>query len=449
LSVSRPVLVVAPPACAQELLQELAVLGWQAFVAEDLAAAAGMLRSRPFEVGLLVLDSSHPQGGQQFEDCVAAAGDCEWVGVFPPGEGSRSPWREHILAHFFDHHTYPADLMFLCRSLGHAWGRAALRTKHRADSQGGGDTMGMVGESAPLQRLRMEIRKAGPSEAPVLIAGESGSGKELVAHALHRCSRRMAGPFVPVNCGALPPTLIHSELFGHEKGSFSGAVSTRRGMIEHAAGGTLFLDEIAELPLETQATLLRFLQERRIVRVGGRQEIEVDTRVIAASHVDLAKAVENGRFRADLYFRLNVLSLGVPPLRERREDIPRLARHVYERAAAGNRVMARGFHSDAVSAMLLYPWPGNVRELFNRVQRAVVMADHALIRPQDLGLGAVQQLAAAENLQEARIEAEKSAIRSSLERVSHNVTLAARDLGVSRMTLYRLMAKYSITPRAA
>ncbi|HVE54205.1 MAG TPA: VpsR-related response regulator, partial [Ramlibacter sp.] len=167
MSVSRPVLVVAPPACAQELLLELAALGWQACVADNLAVAADQLRTRSFEVALLVLDSSHPEAPQQFEACVSAAGDCEWVGVFPPGEGSHSAWREHILAHFFDHHTYPADLTFLCRSLGHAWGRAALRAKHRSDSQGGGE-MGMVGQSPPLQRLRAEVGKAGPSDAPVL-----------------------------------------------------------------------------------------------------------------------------------------------------------------------------------------------------------------------------------------------------------------------------------------
>jgi two-component system response regulator HydG len=202
------------------------------------------------------------------------------------------------------------------------------------------------------------------------------------------------------------------------------------------------------LPLDTQATLLRFLQEQRIVRVGSANEVVVDTRVIAASHVDLDHAVAAGRFREDLYFRLNVLQLRVPPLRERREDIPRLARHVYEQTAAGRRLVARGFHSEAIAAMVAYSWPGNVRELFNRVQRAVVMAEQSLIRAEDLGLGRIQ-LGTTEQLQDARVEAEKGAIRDSLERVSHNVTLAARELGVSRMTLYRLMAKHQITPRAA
>lgn len=443
----RPVLLVGAGECREQLLMQLEALGWQPTVVQDLLHAAQVLRTRRFDVGVLLVDSSDPEIARQFEACVCTAPPCEWVGVLLPGQGKQPPWRDLILAHFFDHHTIPADLRFLCQSIGHAWGRAALRACAGPGPELGGD-MGMVGESAALLRLRREIRKAGPADAPILIAGESGSGKELVARGLHRASRRAKGPFVAVNCGALPPTLIHSELFGHERGAFSGATSARRGLIEQAGGGTLFLDEIAELPLETQATLLRFLQERRIVRVGSTHEIEVDARVIAASHVDLERAAAGGRFRDDLLFRVNVLQLRVPPLRERREDIPLLARHVYIQAAAGGKVIARGFHSGALAAMLAYEWPGNVRELFNRVQRAVVMCDHSLIRAEDLGL-ASPQLGAWGELQDARVEAEKIAIRDSLERVSHNVTLAARDLGVSRMTLYRLMAKHAITPRAA
>lgn len=446
MPVSRPILVVAPLASSRELLEELGKLGWSPTHVDDLQTAASVLRARHYKVALVVLDRTTPEAPRQFEACVAAGGDCEWVGVFPPGEGTQPPWRELILTHFFDHHTYPPNMAFLCQSLGHAWGRGQLRAQRRAEHRNGSD-LGMVGLSPALQRLRADIRKAGPTEVPVLVSGESGSGKELVAQALHQSSRRASGPFVPVNCGALPPTLIHSELFGHEKGSFSGATTARRGVIEAASGGTLFLDEIAELPLETQATLLRFLQEGTIVRVGGQQS-EVDVRVIAASHVDLAAAAAAGRFRLDLYYRLNVLNLVVPPLRERKEDIPRLARHVQERTAAAYPVTARGFHPEAIAAMLAHTWPGNVRELFNRVQRAFVMSEHALVRAEDLGLVA-PPVAVADNLQDARVEAEKIAIRSSLERVSHNVTLAARDLGVSRMTLYRLMAKYSITPRAA
>ena len=446
MSDPRSVLVVAGREC-DELLRELAGLGWAATPVEDLDVAAGLLRMRHFDVGLLLMEGSDPATARQFDSCVAAAAHCEWVGVFPPGECLHAPWRDHVLTHFFDFHTDPADLKFLCQTLDHAWQRAALRALAAGDTRSGGD-MGMVGDSPALRRLRTEIRKAGPTDAPVLIAGESGTGKELVARALHAASRRAKGPFVAVNCGALPPTLIHSELFGHQRGAFSGATSARRGLIEEAGGGSLFLDEIAELPLDTQATLLRFLQERRIVRVGSVHEVVVDTRVIAASHIDLEAAVEAGAFRDDLFFRLNVLHLGVPPLRERREDIPLLARHVYAQAAAENPVVARGFHSDAIAAMLAYRWPGNVRELYNRVQRAVVMCERPLIRAEDLGLTGAQ-CGAAGDLQEARTEAEKCAIRDSLERVSHNVTLAARDLGVSRMTLYRLMAKHSITPRGA
>ena len=443
----KSVLVITGVERRDELLRQLAALGWRVTPVQELAAAAGMLRMHRFDIALLLLDSGQPEAARQFEACLAAGAHCEWVGVFPPGECMHPPWRDHVLTHFFDYHTHPADLKFLCQTVAHAWERAALRALAAADTTCGGD-MGMVGDSAALRRLRTEIRKAGPTDAPVLIVGESGTGKELVARALHAASRRAKGPLVAVNCGALPPTLIHSELFGHQRGAFSGAVSARHGLIDEASGGTLFLDEIAELTLDTQATLLRFLQERRIVRVGSVHEVQVDTRVIAASHVDLDAAVEAGSFRDDLFFRLNVLRLDVPPLRDRREDIPRLARHVYAQAAAEGAVAARGFHCDAITAMLAYRWPGNVRELFNRVQRAVVMCEHPLIRPEDLGLTGAQS-GSTGDLQGARTEAEKCAIRDSLERVSHNVTLAARDLGVSRMTLYRLMAKHSITPRGA
>jgi two-component system, NtrC family, response regulator HydG len=383
-----------------------------------------------------------------FDACAAAARRCEWVAVLPRTDSGSPAVRELILNGLFDYHTEPADPRFLCQSLGHAYGRARLACEGALPDMPVKDDLGMVGRSSAVSELRETIRKAGPTDAPVLIGGESGSGKELVAQALHRCSARASGPFIAVNCGALAPTLIHSELFGHERGSFSGASSTHRGLIESARGGTLFLDEIAELPLELQATLLRFLQEKTIQRLGAVQSMVADTRVMAASHVDLPQAVAAGRFRDDVYYRLSVLTIPVPPLRERAEDIPLLAQHFLERSAGVRPQLPRGFSSGAMAALTAHSWPGNVRELFNRVQRAVVMAQQRLISASDLGLGAG---AAADwgGLQEIRVKAEKSAICGSLDRVSHNVTRAARELGVSRMTLYRLMAKHSITPGTA
>jgi two-component system response regulator HydG len=353
-----------------------------------------------------------------------------------------------IVNHFFDHHTLPPDPQFLSQSLGHAFGRALLRSSlGEAGLPEAGD-LGMVGRSAAIAGLRRLIRKAGPAGAPVLVAGESGTGKELVAKALHDCSGRAQGPFVAVNCGGVAPSLIHSELFGHERGAFTGASAQRRGLIEAAHGGTLFLDEIAELPLELQATLLRFLQEKVIHRVGATRHVAADTRVIAASHVDLQAAVNAGRFREDLFYRVNVLQLVVPPLRERRDDIPLLAGHFLERGCAELGVRARGFGRPAMQALVAHDWPGNVRELNNRVQRALLLAEQRLIVPGDLGL-APERVQASETLAWIRRQAERGAVRSALERGSHNVTLAARELGISRMTLYRLMARHGITPDAA
>jgi len=435
---TKAVLVVAPEPCLPQILQQLEERGWDAEAVPALSQAAEVLRRRRFSVALLVLGTRDAHSPEDFQACVTLAPCCEWVGVFPPGEGARSPWREYILEHFFDHHTYPADLTFLYQSVGHAWGRAALRAQRR-DSDAGSADLGMAGQGPAMHRLRAAIRNAAAVDAPVLVTGERGSGKQLAARALHACSTRASGRFVVVNCGALSPMLVRAELFGHDR----GAGSPRSGLVEAAEGGTLFLQEIAELPLDAQAALLRVVQDRRMLRLGGHREIEVNTRVVAASHVDLAAAALAGHFRDDLYLRLNVLNLSVPPLRDRKEDIPTLARQAYQRSVARTTTVARGFQSSAIEAMLAHDWPGNVRELFNRVQRAVVMTDKSLIRPEDLGLAG----AAApppENLEATRIAAEKNAIQASLERVSHNVTLAARDLGVSRMTLYRLMAKHGM-----
>jgi DNA-binding NtrC family response regulator len=251
-----------------------------------------------------------------------------------------------------------------------------------------------------------------------------------------------------VNCGAIAPTLIQSELFGHERGAFTGASSERHGLIEVAHGGTIFLDEIGDLPLELQTNLLRFLQEKTINRVGGVRNLQVDVRVVAASHVDLAEAVAVGRFRDDLFYRLNVLSIDVLPLRRRMEDVPVLAEYFFHRCVAKSHARVKGFSRQAMEAMLSHGWPGNVRELYNRVQRAVVMTDQRLIAPSDLGLTMIEN-GVGMALDAARTVAERDVICLTLSRVGRNITQAARELGISRMTLYRLMDKHSITPDSA
>jgi DNA-binding NtrC family response regulator len=302
----------------------------------------------------------------------------------------------------------------------------------------------MVGSSPAMQKVYASIRKFGATNAPVLITGESGTGKELVARAVHERSAYRAGPFVAINCAALPPTLIAGELFGHEKGAFTGAVQRRIGRLESAQRGTIFLDEIGDLPLDQQTHLLRFLQERTIDRVGGTRPIEVDARVICATNIELAKAVREGRFREDLYYRLHVLSLHLPSLRERGSDIELLATFFLRKFAAEHGRAVEGFSDDAWQRIREHSWPGNVRELIGRLRRAVVMADDGLIRAQDIGLEVAAPAAPPAPTRGGPLLDEVT-LRQALERYAHNVSTVARVLGVSRMTVYRSMRRYGIT----
>ena len=302
----------------------------------------------------------------------------------------------------------------------------------------------MVGNSPAMQRVYDQIRKFGVASAPVLITGESGTGKELVAHAIHERSAYSKGPFVPINCAALPPTLIAAELFGHEKGAFTGAHHRRIGRLESAHGGTIFLDEIGDLPLEQQAHLLRFLQEGTIDRVGGRHPIAVDARVICATNVDLGRAITEGRFREDLFYRLHVLSLHLPSLRARGEDIELLATFFLRKFADDHGRDVAGFSDDAWQRLREHSWPGNVRELISSLRRAIVMADTPWITAHDLGLDEPRPQRQADRTPPpaASPPADEHRLRSALARNGGNVTAAARELGLSRMTVYRQLRRY-------
>ncbi|MDM0112571.1 sigma 54-interacting transcriptional regulator [Variovorax sp. J22R133] len=421
---------------------QLVAHGWGVTHAQTVTAASRMLAHGSFHVGLLIVGATLTVSAASIEALVSGSSATEWVAICEPQALESADFRSLVLDCFFDEQVLPVDWQSLSVMLEHACQRAMLRQRHRTDVRSF-DALGMVGQGADIARLRAEIRKVASTEAPVLVGGESGSGKELAARAIHQCSQRASGPFVVVNCGAIAPSLIHSELFGHERGAFTGASSERRGLIEVANGGTLFLDEIGDLPLDLQTNLLRFLQEKTIIRVGAVRNMKVDVRVVAASHVDLVEAVAVGRFREDLFYRLNVLSIDVLPLRRRMEDVPVLAEHFFQRCAAMSRTRARGFSRQSMEAMQAHTWPGNVRELYNRVQRAVVMTDRRLIAPTDLGLSMADS-AMGVALNTARTTAERDVICLTLNRVGRNITHAARELGVSRMTLYRLMDKHSI-----
>lgn len=304
---------------------------------------------------------------------------------------------------------------------------------------------GLIGNSEPMQEVFRMIRRVGPSDVPVLITGESGTGKELVARAIHFQSRRKDAAFVAINCGAIPDTLIESELFGYEKGAFTGAAQQRKGRIEGAQGGTLFLDEIGDIPLPLQVKLLRFLQDREIQRLGGKDPIIVDARIIAATNVDLQSAIGSGRFREDLYYRLCVVTIPIPPLRERPADIPLLARSFLRRFADEQRKPLAGFTAEAMDALTVHEWPGNVRELENRVKRAVVMAEGKYIIPENLELKAVGGSEGnGLTIKESRENREKDLVCLAMEKAQGNISRAADELGISRPTLYQLLSRYGL-----
>ena len=305
----------------------------------------------------------------------------------------------------------------------------------------------LLGGHPTMQRLRARIETAARVRSTVLIVGETGTGKELVATELHTRSARAAGPLVKVNCAAFAATLLESELFGHERGAFTGAVARRRGRLEQADGGTLFLDEIAEVPLPLQVKLLRFLQERELERGGGNETIRVDVRIIAAANRDLAAMVDDGLLREDLYYRLRVVVLHVPPLRARPSDIPVLARHFLERYAAENERAIEGFSPDAERAMLAYPWPGNVRELQHAVEQAVVFAEQDRIDTDDLPIHASPQSVPPLSLMIPGVtlaELERFAILRTLESVGGSRSRAAEILGISRRTIQYRLAEWGM-----
>ena len=341
----------------------------------------------------------------------------------------------------FDFLTKPVDLGRLRELVA-----TALRLRSGETMEGPVDTR-LLGESPPMKALRNQIQKLARSQAPVYISGESGSGKELVARLIHEQGPRAEKPFVPVNCGAIPSELMESEFFGHKKGSFTGAIEDKQGLFQAANGGTLFLDEVADLPLAMQVKLLRAIQEKAVRAVGGQQEVVVDVRILCATHKDLAAEVAAERFRQDLFYRLNVIELRVPPLRERREDIPLLADTMLKRLAEGSGLPAARLSLEALDKLKCYRFPGNVRELENMLERAYTLCENDQIQADDLrladaapaGESGEASLAQIDNLEDYLEEIERKLIMQALEETRWNRTAAAQRLGLTfRSMRYRL-----------
>jgi DNA-binding NtrC family response regulator len=374
-----------------------------------------------------------------------------WLAILPHGATQDDSIAAHVAQHCMDYLTIPVDQERLYSAVGHVEGMARLFERMASEPQVAVKDGQMVGTSQAMRDLLHIIRKVGRSDAPVFISGETGTGKELAARAIHEHSARKKGPFVAVDCGAIAPNLIQSELFGHEQGAFTGAVRRKIGLIEAAEGGTLFLDEIGDLPLDLQANLLRFLQESTIQRVGGTQSISINTRVIAATHVKLEEAIARCRFREDLFYRLNVLRIQVPPLRERGGDLELLARFFLTQFTKDTTKTLRGFTPEALARIRRHTWRGNMRELINRVRRATVMADGPWITPNDLDLPEEDTSSESDvfQLEQVRAIAERDAIQRALVVSGNNHSAAARTLGISRATFYRLVEKHRIFLTAA
>jgi two-component system nitrogen regulation response regulator NtrX len=357
----------------------------------------------------------------------------------------------------FDFIEKPPNADKILLSVRNALEWARLAEENRRLRQQRAPVKEIIGESAAISRLREKLALVAPTNAAVLIIGENGSGKELVARALHASSRRAHQPLVEVNCAAIPEDLIESELFGHEKGAFTGASSRRRGKFDLAHEGTLFLDEIGDMSLKTQAKILRILEEQRFERVGGGRPIQVDVRVLAATNKNLEEEIAKGRFREDLYHRINVIPLNVPPLRERREDTPLLAAHFLQELSQENGAPAKTFTPAVLEALAAMPWPGNVRELKNFVFRLAILSPFNLVDVADLPLAASGQEPAADydfidpflqvpSFREARALFEKQFLRRKLSECKGNVSLLAEKIGLERSHLYRKLKAYGLEP---
>jgi two-component system NtrC family response regulator len=418
-------------------------------VAHDRASALAQLRRHQpavatMDLGLPPDADGASEGLALLRQMLALAPDLKVIVL--SGNRERANALKAIAMGAYDFHQKPLDADTLALVIARAFYLHAMQQENRRMMQIQADSplAGIITRDPVMLTLCRNVEKIAPSSATVMLLGDSGSGKELVARGLHGLSGRRDKRFVAINCAAIPEHLLESELFGHEKGAFTGAQRQSIGKLELAHGGTFFLDEIGDMALALQAKLLRFLQERVIERVGGRQEINIDVRIVCATHQDLKALAKAGRFREDLYYRLSEIVLAIPPLRDRAGDAALLAHHFKHKFCASEARPVLAFSADAIAALEAHAWPGNVRELENCIRRAVVMAEGAQITPADLGLP--EPLAEEENLglRQARDAAEYRVMIKALARVDGNIVRAAELLGISRPTLYDLMNHHGL-----
>ena len=392
------------PVISKDIANELSAHGWDVYVAEGIQQALELLDKHIFRVGLCLIDEkcnttqcligktclidkcTSKEQLTQLNQLFSLQARINWIMGLPaectPKSAPDSSESKLIAEYFYNYVTIPIDIGLLLMALDHAYGVNEAQELSYVSSS----SFGMIGNSSLMTTLFTLLQKVSKEDSPVLIEGETGTGKELVAHAIHNQSNRSGKPFIAINCGAFPKELIQAELFGYEKGAFTGALQRKIGRFESAQSGTLFLDEIGDLPLEQQINLLRFLEDRTIIRIGGSETIPVDVRVISATHVDLKEAVRNGKFRQDLYYRIHELQIKMPPLRERENDIKLLANYYFNKFSENGMYRVKGFQADALNLLKNHEWPGNVRQLKNCIRHALVVSENRLLTPKDLGL---------------------------------------------------------------
>ncbi|MCP5159802.1 MAG: PEP-CTERM-box response regulator transcription factor [Gammaproteobacteria bacterium] len=427
--------------------------GYEVIMAED--REVGLAQVRRYTPSVVLLDLGLPpdpanasEGLKALEQIRALAPETKVIVV--TGNDERKNALQAIAMGAYDFYQKPVDADVLRLLVDRACNLYALEQENREllAHQAATPLQGLIAGSPKMLKICQKIQKIAPTNANVLLLGESGTGKEVLTRALHELSSRSQGAFVAINCAAIPDALLESELFGHEKGSFTGAVKQNRGKIEYADGGTLMLDEVGDLPLPLQAKLLRFLQERVIERVGGRESIPVDVRVVCATHRDLSALIGEGQFREDLYYRISEIVIQIPALREREGDVLLIARALLSTFGQSLGKTQLNFGSDAVRALERHSWPGNIRELENRLKRALIMSESRQITARDLELDVEDNTVAAieppPDLRQAREQAERQAIQQALDYTSGNLSHAAELLGITRPTLYTLLNKHSL-----
>ncbi len=424
---------------------------YQVVIAGDREQAIAALRR--FTPAVVTLDLGLPpdpanasEGLRALEEILKLSPTTKVIVV--TGNDDRDNAVQAVALGAYDFYQKPVDLEVLNLIISRAFQLDQLeKDKAKLQAQDIEPLSGVIAVSEPMQKLTRTVEKIAPTTATALLLGESGTGKEVFARAIHQFSDRKKQPFVAVNCAAIPEALLESELFGYEKGAFTGAAKQTKGKIEYADGGTFFLDEIGDLPFSLQAKLLRFIQERKIERLGGRSEIAVDVRIICATHQHIEALIEKGQFREDLYYRVSELILKIPPLRERPGDAIVIAQYLLKKYSAENKKNIKGLSEEAERAIKAYRWPGNVRQLENKIKRAVIMSDGNLLSVEDIDIALADEEIIDEmpfNLKQVREVAETSAIKRALIYCDHNISQTARLLGVSRPTLYSLFNKYGI-----